>query len=77
METTTKKCRVQIYDPAVTVPPLKFITVGSFNIEEPVADDLGEWCWRLLFHKCHELGHYFKFYSLSRHPDFDYDVTVE
>jgi len=71
-----KRCRVQKYDPAVTVPPLQFITVGEFECEQPEDDYLGENFYIILGSKCAELGFVLKSYSFSTDDNFDYDVTV-
>lgn len=71
------KCRVQKYDPSVTEPPYQFITLSEFTCEGRDNDDEGGWYFALrLKEECMKQGYIFKFYSLSRHEDYDFDVIV-
>ncbi len=71
------KCRIKKYDPAVTAPPYEFITLGDFTCEERDSNDEGgvEFYRQLSIH-CIKQGYRIKFYSISKHIDYDFDVVV-
>ena len=71
------KCRVQQYDPAVTEPPLQFVTLNEFECHQPEDDYLGERFCMILHSNCWRLGYSMKFYSNSDDENYDYDVVVE
>ena len=72
-----KKCRIQRYDPAVTEAPFTFITLDEFTCYRPTIDDQGETFFVILNHECSDRNLQFKFYSMSNHENFDYDVVVK
>jgi len=71
-------CLVQRYDPTVTEPPLKFITLGSFYMPEiPVDKDNGRALMEAMSSKCRALCFNMRFYSLSDDSKYDYAITVD
>lgn len=72
-----KKCRIQKYDPNITKPPFKFITlVEEVEVDEPDNDPGGsEFAFRL-WDICDRLGYEFRFYSTSGAKGIDFDIVV-
>ncbi len=70
------KCRIRMYDPAVTEPPLQFIELDEMEVEKPDVDHLGERFYLALRLGCSQKGYCMKFYSMSDSDDYDYDVCV-
>jgi len=74
----TVKCKIVMYDPAVTEPPLKFIELGECEIidTDRESDYLGEERFRRLFKAVKEKGYAFKSYSLCSKTGYKYTITV-
>jgi hypothetical protein len=73
---TLKKCIISIYDETITEPPYLTIPIDTVEVYQPEKDNLGEQFYENLKDSCRTKGYLFKFYSLSKDKNFDYEIVV-
>lgn len=73
---TIKKCKITRYDETITEPPYLTIQIDSIEIPQPEKDNLGEEFAERLRSGCRMKGYTFKFYTMSRDADYDYELVV-
>lgn len=70
------RCKIKMYDPAVTEPPLQFIELDEFECLEPLVDGTGTEFATVFRRECLKKGYSMKFWSLASEKGYDYDVCV-
>jgi len=76
MKGTLKKCIIAKYDKTIKEPPYLTIKINEIEVLEPKEDDLGSLFAKILKQACIDKGYIFKFYTLSREKNFDYEIVV-
>jgi len=71
-----KKCIISRYDEKITEPPFLTIKIDEIEVLQPEKDYLGEeFCIRLK-HGCRNMGYQFRFYTMSKNGNYDYEIVV-
>jgi hypothetical protein len=73
----SKRMMISRYDETIKEPPYSTIQIDKTLIEKPDVDNLGEEFYNRIYNQCSKLGYRVKFYTISTHPDFDYEIVVE
>lgn len=76
MENVLKKCIIARYDESIKEPPFLTIKIDETEVLEPNIDNGGVLFAERLKLACREKGYIFKFYTLSKENNFDYEIVV-
>jgi len=71
-----KKCMICVYDGSITQPPFLTIQIDEIEVLKPEEDNYGELFAKALRIGCQNKGYRFRFYTMSKNKDYDYEIVV-
>jgi hypothetical protein len=76
MKNNIKKCIITRYDETIKEAPFLTIPIDVVEINEPENDDHGVDLYNILCNACRSKGYTFKFYTMCRDKQNDYEIVV-
>jgi hypothetical protein len=73
-----KKCKISKYDLSIEVPPFLTIQIDECEVfEDDELNDNGHCFVSEIENICNQRHYFFKFYTNSSDPQYDYEIVVE